>query len=588
MKRKLLILFCAALVTSAQAQWSKTMETPTKASYANTFSAVAVTPSGETFVSGSLSKEFVSFGTTELDFTSTGDSFLFKYSATGEPVWANVINGESTQINAITYDNDGNIYVAGTYQGESETVFNGQENTKETATCNSYYDMIFEYTTYLRAGFIAKYSSDGKLLKLETFKSNISDMPDGAYMFLEVNTNFSIQDLQFVNGKLYASVLYAGKTEKDGFSFSAKAFNSGGMAADLYSGCVISLTTALTIDAILADLSPVAEGANALFTVRDSKMYVNADHIYAIFGAMGNQTLSVNSQTDNISIPFNSDDDLYSRAYILADVNINGSLNQKKVYESTPVSTSDIQNTIGGISEKDGKIIVAGLFNENLPFQNSLTCSGKFDFYVTKINPSDLSIEMAEQGNIVTPAVDVSKNEYITVYPMATAFSLNKVYSTVDYRLSLKPVDTYVRTNSSYSIVYDYKSGVVTPTQQAVNIYKNGIGAYDNKVSSVTINITSTEFDEGEFIVDQIIDGEGSAINNTVSDKAIIKAYPNPVNDILNFSGVCDVTIVNGQGSEVKSLGATTQISVADLAAGYYVARIKTADGTSVIPFIKK
>ena len=60
----------------------------------------------------SLTKEDVSFGNTALNFENTGDSFLFKYSATGEPVWANVINGESTQINAITYDNDGNIYVA--------------------------------------------------------------------------------------------------------------------------------------------------------------------------------------------------------------------------------------------------------------------------------------------------------------------------------------------------------------------------------------------------------------------------------------------------------------------------------------------
>ena len=67
-----------------------------------------------------------------------------------------------------------------------------------------------------------------------------------------------------------------------------------------------------------------------------------------------------------------------------------------------------------------------------------------------------------------------------------------------------------------------------------------------------------------------------------------VSAYPNPVKDILNFSEVCDVTIVNGQGSVVKAASATTQISVDDLAAGYYIAKIKTADGTTVIPFIKK
>ena len=354
MKKGLLILFCAALVTSAQAQWSKTIDTPTKASYATTSSAVAVTPSGETYVAGSLTKEDVSFGNTALNFENTGDSFLFKYSATGEPVWANVINGESTQINAITYDNDGNIYVAGTYTGET-TIFNGQDNSKQTATCNTYESPLGEGTLYTNSGFIAKYSNAGVLLKLETFKTNLADLPGSSFMFLIVDASFNIQDLQFINGKLYASVLYAGKTEKDGFTFNAKAFDDGtGMAADLYSGCVISLTTDLAIDAKLADLSPIVEGANALYSVTDAKMYANTDHIYAIFGAMGNQTLTVGNSSENIELPIEGE--LYSRGIILADINIDGTLNQKNVYESAKVLTNDLQNVIGGISERDGKL----------------------------------------------------------------------------------------------------------------------------------------------------------------------------------------------------------------------------------------
>lgn len=587
MKKGLLILFCAALVTSAQAQWSKTIDTPTKASYATTSSAVTVTPSGETYVAGSLTKEDVSFGNTALNFENTGDSFLFKYSATGEPVWANVINGESTQINAITYDNDGNIYVAGTYTGET-TIFNGQDNSKQTATCNTYESPLGEGTLYTNSGFIAKYSNAGVLLKLETFKTNLADLPGSSFMFLIVDASFNIQDLQFINGKLYASVLYAGKTEKDGFTFNAKAFDDGtGMAADLYSGCVISLTTDLAIDAKLADLSPIVERANALYSVTDAKMYANTDHIYAIFGAMGNQTLTVGNSSENIELPIEGE--LYSRGIILADINIDGTLNQKNVYESAKVLTNDLQNVIGGISERDGKIVVAGLFNENLPFQNDLICKGKFDSYVVKINPSDLSVETARQGNIETPAIDASQNEYMTIYPTGTTFSTNNIYSTVDYGFSSRDqANKVVTTYSSYSIVYDYKSGETTSTKEAENVYKNGVGACDNKVSTVTINITNSEFDEGTFTVNQIIDGESSAIDNNVADKTTVKAYPNPVKDILNFSEVCDVTIVNGQGSVVKAVSATTQISVDDLAAGYYIAKIKTADGTTVIPFIKK
>ena len=182
-----------------------------------------------------------------------------------------------------------------------------------------------------------------------------------------------------------------------------------------------------------------------------------------------------------------------------------------------------------------------------------------------------------------------SQNEYMTVYPTGTTFSTNNIYSTVDYGFSSRDqANKVVTTYSSYSIVYDYKSGETTSTKEAENVYKNGVGACDNKVSTVTINITNSEFDEGTFTVNQIIDGESSAIDNNVADKTTVKVYPNPVKDILNFSEVCDVTIVNGQGSVVKAVSATTQISVDDLAAGYYIAKIKTADGTTVIPFIKK
>jgi len=83
------------------------------------------------------------------------------------------------------------------------------------------------------------------------------------------------------------------------------------------------------------------------------------------------------------------------------------------------------------------------------------------------------------------------------------------------------------------------------------------------------------------------LSGITAGINESVAT-VTVSAYPNPVKDILNFSEVCDVTIVNGQGSVVKAVSATTQISVDDLAAGYYIAKIKTADGTTVIPFIKK
>lgn len=55
---------------------------------------------------------------------------------------------------------------------------------------------------------------------------------------------------------------------------------------------------------------------------------------------------AVGNSSENIELPIEGE--LYSRGIILADINIDGTLNQKKVYESVNASTNDLQNVIGG------------------------------------------------------------------------------------------------------------------------------------------------------------------------------------------------------------------------------------------------
>ncbi|MEI6853496.1 MAG: SBBP repeat-containing protein, partial [Bacteroidota bacterium] len=91
------------------------------ASYEYPYS-VAVDPSGNVYVAGYFDSSSLSFGSTTLTNTGSGDLFLAKYNTNGTPLWARSAVGTGTEIAySIATDNSGNIFMTGAFDSPSLT-----------------------------------------------------------------------------------------------------------------------------------------------------------------------------------------------------------------------------------------------------------------------------------------------------------------------------------------------------------------------------------------------------------------------------------------------------------------------------------
>ena len=86
-------------------------------------SAVTCDAQGNTYMVGYYGAE-ATFGANTLAFTGWNDLFVAKYDNTGNVLWARSAGGGKLDVaNAVTLDNDGNVYIAGLF--ENYAVFNG-------------------------------------------------------------------------------------------------------------------------------------------------------------------------------------------------------------------------------------------------------------------------------------------------------------------------------------------------------------------------------------------------------------------------------------------------------------------------------
>ena len=84
-----------------------------------------------------------------------------------------------------------------------------------------------------------------------------------------------------------------------------------------------------------------------------------------------------------------------------------------------------------------------------------------------------------------------------------------------------------------------------------------------------------------------------SDLGTNAVKNAKITVYPNPVNNVLHFSGtdkILDTEIYNMAGQKVLSAGKVSGegLNVSKLTKGAYILKVKTAAGPQSIKLIKK
>ena len=67
----------------------------------------------------------------------------------------------------------------------------------------------------------------------------------------------------------------------------------------------------------------------------------------------------------------------------------------------------------------------------------------------------------------------------------------------------------------------------------------------------------------------------------------MVKVYPNPATDLINFSEAADVELTSLSGAKVAAAKGVTSLDVTGLASGVYVAKVTTAAGTTAVKIVK-
>ncbi|MCH5328108.1 MAG: T9SS type A sorting domain-containing protein [Coprobacter sp.] len=549
MRKKILLLIglvAVASVSFAQTlsqDWNTTIGELRTNAFDNDL--VYIDAAGNTYVTGIFTED-VSIGSSYLE--QLGESaYLAKLNSAGDILWAVALQGYVTP-KQITTDSDGNVYIACIFDGE--IILGSTNNATETLTGNDAYGEQ-------KNTVFAKYDANGVLKNSDAY---LYDLEDWLFGYAKV----APVGLSVVNNTVYLGLSIAGKTQIGNTEFSGYTF----LHEEFYMDINLNSMYILAFDKDLNYQKKVAcvefTDADAYAKITSFTMTADEENLYAAFYAPA--TLKISAGTASYTIESEYGDDMYYRNFSIFRINPAGNIDFHKSFQSKNMISA---YAIGYEEVKHSFIsnnawIITGNYNDTFIFDESAPETGTYD------SAPYFVIFNKEAGN-----------ETKTYYG-ETNTTLNS--SAVGNALVFSTYNDSDATSTLYA--YDFGTrNIATLETTAANTSINGVAASGEKIS---VSRATAGDGIAAVAVSKHTLSNLSGIETPTAKATEIKLYPNPAVDVINLSEACDVTIVNIQGSVVKAASASTQIPVTELNAGYYVAKIKTTEGVTVIPFIKK
>ncbi len=484
-------------------------------------------------------------GRYDMDFTfsndvargTDADNFIAKYDKSGKKLWAVAVQAENT-ITAITTDSEGNVYVAGNF---AQTV-NVTDVKGKTETITGMADKTSG------ACFIAKYNKNGELQMVKTVlpEADQSVITDDI-LWAQQEPSFHVNKIVAANGKLYLSATYKEICKIGDLTLSGKFVNSEvWMLADAPSASVISLDAeALDNAKELVTLSAKEKmTAESIYGPEDINFTVDGTVIYVGLVAKGKEmTLKTVKGEENISLAYEAG--AQEHAFVLAK--INGNDVTTKVYNTQAAEASFSWNYMDEMVCKNGKLYVAGTFNEANPFDNTVTFNKNCDIYVAALNANDLSKS----------------------WVAASGFDEGETNKTAE-------VVTGMAVNGDNVIVTGWAEttdGHVVSTPLTFTVDANGhiTQGEETLVTAMATNGTNvlTESDkDGAYIYTYYTNTSETGIKQLVKAEGISRQ-----GDVLSFAKAADINVYAVNGTCVKAEKNATSISLEGLAKGVYVVK---------------
>ena len=552
MKKVLLTFGLCATVLASNAQnfssptWTQTQTVYKQKSDAVNSAPVTITADGDVIVSSSFNAGTLSVGGLVVRAVAKS-SYIQKLNAAGASQWAVALLG-AAEVKSLTSDTDGNIYAVGVFADQLKL-------TTKTGTVAA--TLQGNSGTTKSSLFILKYSKDGALLAYKSATSSVDATvsASGKY-FYEASEAAYVRSTKAVwaNNKLYFTAQYTGVSNLDGVELKGDYLNYFDiMYVDLPRMSVLSVDASnlsglkkeYTVKTNVAGLEEQTGVKSLNFAVNNGTLYVASVATGAVVVETSNKTENFNAGKDGEDLKY---------GFIYSEV---GSTTTNKLFDGGKLATLNSNNSINDLLVDDSNVYVAGTYNTNNVFGQSVTFQGGSDSFVAAFAKGTTNVQWVVNSGVnegdatkyaekVTGLVVADNKLLLTGYTEET--STHTVKDGFVYNVTTSGTKTSVGSNVVLGLASDSKQ-VVTSGVNELNSVFNGYA-----LSTTT------------------------GINQLTETNDVVRN-----GNVFSFEKAQDAVVVDLQGRVVLRASNTTTLSVDNLVKGVYVLKV----GTKAVKFVK-
>lgn len=552
MKKVLLTFGLCATVLASNAQnfssptWTQTQTVYKQKSDAVNSAPVTITADGDVIVSSSFNTGTLSVGGLVVRAVAKS-SYIQKLNAAGTSQWAVALLG-AAEVKSLTSDTDGNIYAVGVFADQLKLT------TKTGAVAAT---LQGNSGTTKSSLFILKYSKDGALLAYKSATSSVDATVSASGKYFDEPSDAAyVRSTKAVwaNNKLYFTAQYTGVSNLDGVELKGDYLNYFDiMYVDLPRMSVLSVD-ASNLSGLKKEYTVKTNvaGLEEQTGVKSLNFAVNNGTLYVASVATGAVVVETSDKTENFNAGKDGEDLKYG--FIYSEV---GSTTNNKLFDGGKLATLNSNNSINDLLVDDSNVYVAGTYNTNNVFGQSVTFQGGSDSFVAAFAKGTTNVQWLVNSGVnegdatkyaekVTGLVVADNKLLLTGYTEET--STHTVKDGFVYNVTTSGTKTSVGSNVVLGLASDSKQ-VVTSGVNELNSVFNGYA-----LSTTT------------------------GINQLTETNDVVRN-----GNVFSFEKAQDAVIVDLQGRVVLRASNTTNLSVDNLVKGVYVLKV----GTKAVKFVK-
>ena len=504
---------------------------------------------------------------------TTGDAFIIKYSTGMVEQWKVQLMGTAS-VTTIVADDNGGIYVGGTFADIVE-----MGSTDGNTQSIEGYQEAGVATVFKAASFVAHYNAAGVLLDVGTVVPTHDPALDATGMYFPDaeygDTQFALSKLLVSGGKLYGVGTLKGQITNAAATETATSGSYDAFGIGFYmpatAGVVVEFGFDFTVSSIpvVATGKTFADGLQSAEEVVSMSATASDSNLYVGFNSIGNIDVNVFGTKSTVDNPLSVDGG-YNIAYTIMSIGLEAKESNIETFDIIHTNVDYISTAINDMAVADDNLIITGLFQSSLGFDQSVNAVSSSDMYVVSLNAADLSLNWAKAtGYNEGEATDYEE----TITGSAILNDIAYIYGSNEQKS-----DRAKQASLFYSVnLADGTLESMNPEDYIFGMASDGANIATAHTTVPVSGITFTTY------------GEFASVNDIAAGKAqTMSVYPNPVADVLRFSQPCNVKLYSLDGKQLLDATGTTALDVTGLGKGVYVVEMECDGETAHSKVLKK